>query len=468
MPADTLLSLRRDLLFELAGSEAVLETREQRWTVWNLSAGFAAALSALASDGAPRDRLLAMAGETEGEAGRAKMTTFLTEASERAMLRQTVLCGGAPLATWVPMPATLRSSPVEPASGARYVLSRFALCRRTGPDLFLESPRSSVRILLHGWRGAALLDSLARPFEAGRLGTGIPGVEPEAAEVLSGLLLGAGMICEVGPDGTTEEEREPDLAHWEFHDLLFHARSRRGRHGDIYGTSLRFLGRFDSLPALKPGGPGELVELAKPEPETLSPLVEGRKSIRSYAEEPLCLRELGEFLYRAARVRRLFEDSKPQQRTDRPHPSGGACYPLEIYPVVRACRDLDPGLYRYRPFEHRLERMSARTPDLDRLIKGAWYATGRTCEPQILFVVTARMRRVSWKYQSVAYALVLKDVGVLMQNMYLAAAAIDLAPCAIGGGDSDLFARASGLDYYAEPSVGEFILGSQAPLSSPQ
>jgi hypothetical protein len=45
--------------------------------------------------------------------------------------------------------------------------------------------------------------------------------------------------------------------------------------------------------------------------------------------------------------------------------------------------------------------------------------------------------------------------------MYLVATAMNLAPCAIGGGNSDRFAAAVGTDYYAETSVGEFILGSQ-------
>jgi hypothetical protein len=32
----------------------------------------------------------------------------------------------------------------------------------------------------------------------------------------------------------------------------------------------------------------------------------------------------------------------------------------------------------------------------------------------------------------------------------------------VGGGNSDRFAQAAGLDYYAETSVGEFLLGSRA------
>jgi SagB-type dehydrogenase family enzyme len=62
---------------------------------------------------------------------------------------------------------------------------------------------------------------------------------------------------------------------------------------------------------------------------------------------------------------------------------------------------------------------------------------------------------------AISYSALLKNVGVLYQTMYLVATAMNLAPCALGAGDSDLFARAVGLDYYAETSVGEFLLGSK-------
>ena len=89
-------------------------------------------------------------------------------------------------------------------------------------------------------------------------------------------------------------------------------------------------------------------------------------------------------------------------------------------------------------------------------------ATGVPAEQvQILLVLAARFARVSWKYSAIAYALTLKNVGVLYQTMYLAATAMGLAPCAVGCGNADLFARAAGTDYYAETSVGEFLLGSK-------
>jgi oxazoline/thiazoline dehydrogenase len=42
-----------------------------------------------------------------------------------------------------------------------------------------------------------------------------------------------------------------------------------------------------------------------------------------------------------------------------------------------------------------------------------------------------------------------------------------LAPCGLGGGDSELFARAAGLTYEAETSVGEFIVGTPAGEPGP-
>jgi len=79
----------------------------------------------------------------------------------------------------------------------------------------------------------------------------------------------------------------------------------------------------------------------------------------------------------------------------------------------------------------------------------------------VYFQITARCQRVFWKYESMAYAVILKNLGALYATMYLVASAMDLAPCALGGGDSELFASAAGLDPCEEPAVGEFVLGTQ-------
>jgi SagB-type dehydrogenase family enzyme len=95
------------------------------------------------------------------------------------------------------------------------------------------------------------------------------------------------------------------------------------------------------------------------------------------------------------------------------------------------------------------------------MLTEAQRATGESNPPQLVITLAARFQRISWKYQGIAYQLILKDVGVLFAMMYLVATAMKLAPCALGLGDSDYFAHLSGTHYLQETSVGEFALGSQ-------
>jgi SagB-type dehydrogenase family enzyme len=188
--------------------------------------------------------------------------------------------------------------------------------------------------------------------------------------------------------------------------------------------------------------------------------LEERRSIREYAERPITGLQLGEFLYRSARVKELII-MEYQELSSRPYPGSGAIYELELYVIVRSCESIPPGLYHYCPKKHRLEKICCPPEAVDALLADAVRAAGLAEPLQILIAIAARFQRLSWKYESMAYSALLKNVGVLYQTMYLVATAMDLAPCALGGGDSDLFARAAGLDYYTETSVGEFLLGSK-------
>jgi len=66
---------------------------------------------------------------------------------------------------------------------------------------------------------------------------------------------------------------------------------------------------------------------------------------------------------------------------------------------------------------------------------------------------------MSWKYSSIAYALILKDVGVLIQTLYLMATDIGLGGCAIGTVNIDLFAKMTGIEFHIEGPVGQFAIG---------
>jgi len=84
---------------------------------------------------------------------------------------------------------------------------------------------------------------------------------------------------------------------------------------------------------------------------------------------------------------------------------------------------------------------------------------GAPDKPQILITIAARFGRMSWKYSSIAYALILKDVGVLTQTLYLMATDMGLGGCAIGTTNIDLFAKMTGIEFHIEGPVGQFAIG---------
>lgn len=68
-----------------------------------------------------------------------------------------------------------------------------------------------------------------------------------------------------------------------------------------------------------------------------------------------------------------------------------------------------------------------------------------------------------WTYEQIGYALILKDVGALMQTIYLAATAMGLGACAQGYSDTAAFVAATGVDERQESSVGSIVIGSPPP-----
>jgi SagB-type dehydrogenase family enzyme len=104
-------------------------------------------------------------------------------------------------------------------------------------------------------------------------------------------------------------------------------------------------------------------------------------------------------------------------------------------------------------------QIAAPAHQLEALLAGAEFAMGAPAPPQILITIAARFGRVSWKYSSVAYSLILKDVGVLIQTFYLMATDMGLVGCAIGTNNIDLFEKMTGIKFHVEGAVGQFALG---------
>jgi len=458
-----------------ADDEFTLHSPHSTLRLRDLAPGHRAALRRLTAPGESAGRLADYVREVAGPAALALWYYHLQSLAQRRLLRLEVHAGSTRLATLEPTASSFILPPAGAQRGRPYVLSRFAWLQRRGDVLALESPLSAARIVLHDQRAVALIHVLARPGTAAEIAGRVPDLPSDVVTPLLGLLAHAGAASAIGEDGASAEDTDPALRCWQFHDLLFHARSREGRHDAAVGATYPLAGQIEPVAALQQETAEEGIALFRPELDMLQiqdpPFAfvqERRRSVRNYAAEPITQRQLGEFLYRVARVRdcHRMEVATPAGPVQmdfalRPYPAGGALYELEVYAVVGACRGLSSGLYRYDGLGHRLVRRAPRTIAVERLLADAALSAGvKSTRMQVLLVLAARLPRVAWKYSSLAYALVLKNVGVLIQTMYLAATAMGLAPCAVGLGDSDLFAQATGADYYAETSVGEFLLGS--------
>ena len=364
--------------------------------------------------------------------------------------------------------------PQTPALGDAdvVVLSRFAYLRRRGNEMVLESPRAGALFRIYDPKIAAALVMLSTPqqIKQFRRQDGFPGAELLALLVDCQILF---KIDAAGGDGLRPSEGDGNLVLWDFHDLLFHTHSTEGRQANPLGGLYPYAGVMPAPPAVRPRWPGKKIDLRKlatAPAEITSPvakLLRERHSTRDFDDQqPITLPELARFLDGAARVQSKWKnridlgDGGPMvSYTTRPYPSGGSAYELELYLAVANCEGLARGFYHYDADRHALVPIDARTPELDAQLAAAEFAMDAPGVPQILITIAARFDRTAWKYSSIAYSLVLKDVGVLIQTLYLMATDMGLGGCAIGSINIDLFAKMTGLEFHVEGPVGQFALG---------
>ena len=348
-------------------------------------------------------------------------------------------------------------------------LSRFAYLRRRRTEMVLESPRAGALFRITDPKMAAALVTLSKPQKISRYRKerGFPGLE------FLGLLMDCQILFKLrdgDSDGLRPSEGDPSLVLWDFHDLLFHTHSTEGRQANPIGGLYSYSDLTAPLPAVRPPWPGKTIDLdgaVTSPPSPFAGLLDARHSIRDFDDgHPITLGELATLLQTTARVRAKWtapsdmgEEGPEVSYASRPYPSGGAAYELELYLAVNQCEGLARGFYHYDAERHALTPIEVRPQDLDAQLSDAEFAIGASNAPHILIVIAARFGRVSWKYSSVAYSLILKDVGVLTQTLYLAATDLGLGGCAIGTNNIGRFARMTGLEFSTEGPVGLFALG---------
>lgn len=261
-----------------------------------------------------------------------------------------------------------------------------------------------------------------------------------------------------------EDDNIPRRTQWNPVEL---AMQRQMSHVDLYPKSRN---RKRPLSPIKYVKGLSTVILPKPQrgagpKRTLSDILDERQSIRKYDHSYLDLCNLSAFLFKCARVKTVLNGQVlwGLTLTKRPYPSGGARYPLEIYPVNNTIPKIEKGIYHYNPLKHKLALVNKNEVYRKKLNQSILQQLGTLInrEPDVIFIITAVFARTMWKYQNIGLSLIMSELGCLYQTMYLVATEMNLAPCPLGGTYEELVKDWLNLNWFEESQVGTFLLGKK-------
>ena len=456
-PPDT--GTRRTTLEQLLVPQAVLTWQPRprlhlRGRTVNLAVTSERVLQALRelADGADVDRAAARSGVLQ-DLGSALPWSMLLRTLDTvgALLHRLPGPGGAPVAELV----ALTRGPVAPPPRTRdlgaWTPNPAATVRIEGDRLVLQAPHARCQVHLAPAAAAAWAEVVAHQVPAAPWW-------PELARMLAA----AGALVERPP--------EPDELLWSVAEWSAYLHSR------LSDTVSGFAGTYSGAktvpvpPARWEPGSTRVLDLPRPDLDrlvrtdpSLASVSESRRSRREHDHaHPITLDQLGELLYRVARVRGVMRGDGVEA-VDRPVPAGGSLHEIEVFVASQHCDGLEPGLWWYDGHDHRLVHIAEPGRDLDRLVAYATRATLQTEPPQVLLQLAARPARLLTKYESIGYALMEKHTGVLMHAVYLAAEAMGLATCGVGAGDGQAFAAATSRRLGELAPLGEMTLGSRVP-----
>ncbi|AXB47370.1 SagB-type dehydrogenase domain-containing protein [Amycolatopsis albispora] len=363
----------------------------------------------------------------------------------------------------VPSPA-FRLTEVGPKALSR--LSRFAVLRPEDGDLVLESPRADFRVVLSQPQAVRIASALATPATTGELADATAVPEHVVADVVAFLTAAGVVLCGDAADDFTEDDDA--LRHWSHHELLFHTHSR-SRRGELVSESAYRQATEHPAPLTRPVPDGERFPLVSPELDGSSPslteLLETDHVCPKFSPAELTREQLGELLFRSARVRSTGPAHPPippgHDATQRPYFAIACLYELELYLSIDRCAGLPRAIYHYDPAGHALTLIDDDPGHLAAMLDLAKVAAGSVRRPAAMISVTARMARTAWVLGGAAYAVTLMHVGALQQTLYLCAKAMGLSAHAVPVDASDTVDRVLGLDWPAEIGVGECVLDAQ-------
>lgn len=202
----------------------------------------------------------------------------------------------------------------------------------------------------------------------------------------------------------------------------------------------------DSLERISlPDGAAALVRLAK---LSVGEAILARESRRDFSPATFSIEELSALLWAVQGVREVLSPAVALRAV----PSAGARHAFETYLAVSRVEGLDPGIYRYLPFDGELVRLPG---DGDPALPAARACLGQgfVAEAAVVFFWTVIPARMEWRYGAAAHKVIAIDVGHVGQNLYLTTEALGAGVCAIAAYDQEACDRLLGVDGEEEFTV---------------
>jgi SagB-type dehydrogenase family enzyme len=175
---------------------------------------------------------------------------------------------------------------------------------------------------------------------------------------------------------------------------------------------------------------------------TIEEALNKRRSIRDYSEKPFTISEISQVLWAAQGI---TEESYGLRTA----PSAGALYPLEIYIAASNVKDLSMGLYKYKPQNHTLKKISE--GDKSTTISNAALQQDAIENSAAIVIVTAVYERTAVKYGSRTERYVHIEVGAVGQNIYLQSLSLGLGTVMIGAFKDDALKKVLALPKNENP-----------------
>ncbi len=260
---------------------------------------------------------------------------------------------GQPLLSVVPLTVQSRFRPVPLAPDVPVRLSVFAAMRTDRNVYCLESPLALHRVLLHRAEAVTLIASLASPVTPAAVAASLPATGQLTADALA-YLAAAGLVvqAEEAAEGTAghpldfAEDTGPALIGWSSTDLTFHTASTFGRHDHHFGGHLpghaarpRRSGRQAAGGAVHPASPAALGGTARGG-SVADGGHRGPPLDPPHGARPITITELGDLLYRTARVRSLITVDQESCRASRREPEAGYELSDRPYPAAAPATSL--------------------------------------------------------------------------------------------------------------------------------